>query len=41
MSNAWQNLSPEERDKIQLDRSKASYRTPFNGKNPRQRRMLH
>lgn len=37
----WNDLTPEERDEIAINRSRASYHNPFNGKNAAQRRRLH
>jgi hypothetical protein len=35
------NLSPEEREQIAINRSRANYNNPFHGKNTAQRQALH
>ena len=37
----WANRTPEEREQIAINRSRASYHNPFNGKNSKQRERLH
>lgn len=37
----WNDRTAEEREHIAINRSRASYRNPFNGKNSAQRRRLH
>lgn len=37
----WSDRSPEEREQIEINRSRASYSNPFTGKNQAQRNRLH
>lgn len=37
----WSDRTPEEREQIAINRSRASYNNPFNGKNSAQRQRLH
>lgn len=37
----WSDRSPEEREQIEINRSRASYQNPFHGKNAAQRQRLH
>lgn len=37
----WTDRTPEEREQIAINRSRASYHNPFNGKNRAERNRLH